>query len=191
MRRSLRVHTVLVGLLAVVACHPAREATGVLSQQSAATTITLLFTNDVESAYDPIPAFWLDDMSTIGGIAEMTTLIEELRQTEPNLFLFDSGDIFTGALAKLTKGALSFELMITMGYDAMAIGNHEFEYGHEVFAWAKNRAPVSSTWRQFVLQGHWSPLFSGARCDRAARRPRRGHRGHGAGHGDGDNPIFH
>ena len=41
-------------------------------------TITLLFTNDVESAYDPIPAFWLDDVSMIGGIAEMTTLIQEL-----------------------------------------------------------------------------------------------------------------
>ena len=23
----------------------------------------------------------------------------------------------------------------------MAIGNHEFEYGHEIFAWQKNRAP--------------------------------------------------
>ncbi len=33
-----------------------------------AKTITLLFTNDVESAYDPIPAFWLDGMSQIGGI---------------------------------------------------------------------------------------------------------------------------
>lgn len=104
-------------------------------------TVTLLFTNDVESAYDPIPAFWLDDVSMIGGIAEMTTLIEEIRQQQPNVFLFDSGDIFTGALAKLTEGRLAFELMITMGYDAMAIGNHEFEYGHEVFAWQKNRAP--------------------------------------------------
>jgi len=104
-------------------------------------TVTLLFTNDVESAYDPIPAFWIDDLSMIGGIAEMTTLIQELRQQEPNVFLFDSGDIFTGALAKLTGGRLAFELMITMGYDAMAIGNHEFEYGHEVFAWQKNRVP--------------------------------------------------
>ena len=103
--------------------------------------ITLLFTNDVESAYDPIPAFWIDDMERIGGIAEMTTLIDTLRATEPNVFLFDAGDIFTGALAKLTEGRLAFELMITMGYDAMAIGNHEFEYGHEVFAWQKNRAP--------------------------------------------------
>ncbi len=104
-------------------------------------TVTLLFTNDVESAYDPIPAFWLDDQEMIGGIAEMTTLINEIRRDEPNVFLFDSGDIFTGALAKLTEGRLAFELMITMGYDAMAIGNHEFEYGHEVFAWQKNRAP--------------------------------------------------
>ena len=86
-------------------------------------TVTLLFTNDVESAYDPISAFWIDGMSRIGGIAEMTTLIRELRETEPNVFLFDSGDIFTGALAKLTQGQLAFELMITMGYDAMAIGN--------------------------------------------------------------------
>ena len=105
------------------------------------TTVTLLFTNDVESAYEPIPAFWLDDQEMIGGIAEMTTLINSIRDEEPNVFLFDSGDIFTGALAKLTEGRLAFELMITMGYDAMAIGNHEFEYGHEVFAWEKNRAP--------------------------------------------------
>lgn len=105
------------------------------------TVVTLLFTNDVESAYDPIPAFWLDDQEMIGGIAEMTTLINSIRRDEPNVFLFDSGDIFTGALAKLTEGRLAFELMITMGYDAMAIGNHEFEYGHEVFAWQKNRAP--------------------------------------------------
>ena len=103
--------------------------------------VTLLFTNDVESAYDPIPAFWLDDVDRIGGIAELTTLIESIREKETNVFLFDSGDIFTGALAKLTEGELAFELMITMGYDAMAIGNHEFEYGHEIFEWQKNRAP--------------------------------------------------
>jgi len=103
--------------------------------------ITLLFTNDVESAYDPIPAFWLDDVETIGGIAEMTTLINETRQKQPNVFLFDAGDIFTGSLAKETYGALAFDLMTLMDYDAMAIGNHEFEYGAGVLAWQKNRAP--------------------------------------------------
>jgi len=117
------------------------------------TTVTLLFTNDVESAYDPIPAFWLDNQEMIGGIAEMTTLINRIRETEPNVFLFDSGDIFTGALAKLTRGRLAFELMITMGYDAMAIGNHEFEYGHEVFAWQKNRAPFPVLGANFFYKG--------------------------------------
>lgn len=123
-------------------CHAGDDPSPLLSASPTADkTITLLFTNDVESAYDPIPAFWLDNVSMIGGIAEMTTLIRTLRLTEPNVFLFDSGDIFTGALAKLTQGKLAFELMISMGYDAMAIGNHEFEYGHEVLEWQKNRAP--------------------------------------------------
>jgi len=124
----------------VLLCHLAFTAAPA-ADSAAPTTVTLLFTNDVESAYDPIPAFWLDDQTMIGGIAEMTTLIRSIRQSEPNVFLFDSGDIFTGALAKLTEGRLAFELMITMGYDAMAIGNHEFEYGHDIFAWQKNRAP--------------------------------------------------
>ncbi len=134
MRRYKPSLLVLLSLLVSGACQPVEES-------QAPTTVTLLFTNDVESAYDPIPAFWLDDQEMIGGIAEMTTLINTIRETEANVFLFDSGDIFTGALAKLTEGQLAFELMITMGYDAMAIGNHEFEYGHEIFAWQKNRAP--------------------------------------------------
>lgn len=133
-------------LLGTPACQPAEE-----TQEE--TTVTLLFTNDVESAYDPIPAFWLDDQEMIGGIAEMTTLINSIRVKEPNVFLFDSGDIFTGALAKLTEGRLAFELMITMGYDAMAIGNHEFEYGHEIFAWQRNRAPFPVLGANFFYKG--------------------------------------
>ena len=132
--------------------------TNVLANETGSNkTITLLFTNDVESAYDPIDAFWLEDMEKIGGIAEMTTLIRELRKTEPNVFLFDSGDIFTGALAKLTEGRLAFELMITMGYDAMAIGNHEFEYGHEIFAWQKNRAPFPVLGANFFYKDSTHP----------------------------------
>lgn len=130
--------------LAISGCQPATDMLAPAPASSATAEdriVTLLFTNDVESAYDPIPAFWLEDISMIGGIAEMTALIETLRESEPNVFLFDSGDIFTGALAKLTEGKLAFELMMTMGYDAMAIGNHEFEYGHKIFEWEKNRAP--------------------------------------------------
>jgi len=108
--------------------------------------VTLLFTNDMESAYEPVPAWWRDDIENIGGLAELTTLIKNIRRDEPNVFLFDSGDIFTGALSKLIDGALMFEFMITVGYDAMAIGNHEFDYGEAVLLWQKNRVafPVLS-----------------------------------------------
>ncbi len=104
-------------------------------------TVTLLFTNDLESTYDPVTAFWRDDMEHIGGVAQLATLVDELRESESNVFLFDAGDIFTGILAKLTEGEVSFELMNTMGYDAMAIGNHEFEYGWKVLEKQKHRVP--------------------------------------------------
>ncbi len=116
-------------------------------------TVTLLFTNDFESAYAPIPAFWREDLTNIGGIAELATLINEIRASEPNVFLFDAGDIFTGTLAKLTQGALSFELMMSMHYDAMVIGNHEFEYGWQTFAEQKNRVAFPVLGANLYYQG--------------------------------------
>lgn len=103
--------------------------------------VTLLFTNDFESAFDPIPAYWRDDVEFLGGAAQLATLIENIRGREELVFLFDAGDIFTGILSKLTEGAVPMEMMITMGYDAMAVGNHEFEYGWESFAQQKSRLP--------------------------------------------------
>ena len=104
-------------------------------------TVTLLFTNDFESAYDPTEAFWRDDMERIGGIAQLATLIEQERAAAEVAFLFDAGDIFTGTLSRRSHGAVAFDLMQLMRYDAMAIGNHEFEYGWERFADEKSRAP--------------------------------------------------
>ena len=79
--------------LLLVLCHLVLGACQAADDHSSSTTVTLLFTNDVESAYDPIPAFWLDDQEMIGGIAEMTTLINEIRHTEPNVFLFDGDQV--------------------------------------------------------------------------------------------------
>ena len=101
--------------------------------------VTLLFTNDIESAYEPTLAYWRDDLHKIGGISELASLIDQIRANEPRVFLFDAGDIFTGTLSKRTRGELPFELMMSMSYDAMCIGNHEFEYGWMELARQKNR----------------------------------------------------
>lgn len=143
-RRFDPVSVAALLLVTLAACSPGsgpQSADAGDTDSGDSTSVTLLFTNDVESAYDPIEAHWLEDQEHIGGIAEMSSLIDSIRASDPTVFLFDAGDIFTGALAKETDGKLAFELMITMGYDAMAIGNHEFEYGHEILAWQKNRAP--------------------------------------------------
>ena len=130
----------------------------VAQEDSQDTVVTLLFTNDMESAYEPVPAWWRDDMKRIGGLAELTTLIKFMRSVEPNVFLFDSGDIFTGALSKLTDGALMFEFMTTMGYDAMAIGNHEFDYGQEVLQWQKNRVAFPVLGANLFFKGTEHPF---------------------------------
>lgn len=121
--------------------------------------VTLLFTNDLESAFDPIPAWWRDDVEAIGGVAHLATLIERERASAPLSFLFDAGDIFTGSLTRRTGGALPFELMITMGYDAMCIGNHEFEYGWEVFREASQLAPFPVLAANVVYAGTDIPFL--------------------------------
>lgn len=131
-----------------------------LSAQEAAddVIVTLIFTNDMESAYEPVPAWWRDDLEHIGGIAQLSTLIKNVRREQPNVFLFDAGDIFTGALSRLTDGALMFEYMNTMGYDAMGIGNHEFDYGEAILGWQKNRVPFPVLGANLFFKGTDHPF---------------------------------
>lgn len=112
--------------------------------------IVILYTNDFHSAIDPIPAYWLDDQPTphLGGAAQIMTLVEEIRTREARrgvpVFVFDAGDMFTGMLAKLTDGEAMMEMMLTLGYDAFGIGNHEFDYGWESFRNQMYRMPYPS-----------------------------------------------
>lgn len=102
--------------------------------------VTILYTNDIESVYDPIDAYWNDSIQRIGGMAQLAQLIDQTRQQEKLSFLFDAGDIFTGALSKATHGQLPFDLYSAMGYDCMTLGNHEFEYGWQKLLESKQRA---------------------------------------------------
>ena len=136
-----RISKIIFLILMTVTGGFAAEALPVVEPEAKTREVVLLYTNDFESAYDPIPAFWRDDLDHVGGIAELAALIEAERAKASLSFLLDAGDIFTGTLAKLTHGELPFELMITMGYDAMCIGNHEFEYGWWVLRDAMHRAP--------------------------------------------------
>ncbi len=129
----------VLGIFMLAACSPHQSERP--ENLIPARSVTLLFTNDFESAFDPIPAFWREDVEYLGGAAELATMIDSIRQAEETVFLFDAGDMFTGTLSNRTKGELLMEMMITLGYDAMAIGNHEFDYGWRNFRKQMHRVP--------------------------------------------------
>ena len=76
----------------------------VLSSPATPKEITIFYTNDIESVYEPVDAFWLDEVEEIGGLAKLATLIENQRNQVPLSFLLDAGDLFTGSLSKATRG---------------------------------------------------------------------------------------
>lgn len=101
--------------------------------RSSAREITLLYTNDFHSAFEPMPAFWLPESPRLGGAAHLATLVRRERAAARTSFLLDSGDMFTGTLSRLTEGEALLEMMRALGYDAMGVGNHEFDYGWQPF----------------------------------------------------------
>ncbi len=91
--------------------------------------LTILHTNDVHSHIDPFPASH-SQYPNLGGIARRATLVEQIRNENPNTLLFDAGDIFQGTpYFNFYGGELEFKLMSKLKYDASTIGNHDFDNG--------------------------------------------------------------
>ncbi len=104
--------------------------------------VVLLYTNDFHSALDPIAAYWLPNSPRIGGAAALAGYVNRFRAANDTVFLFDSGDMFTGQVSNITRGEALMEMMRAMRYDAMAIGNHEFDYGSANFEKQMTRVPM-------------------------------------------------
>lgn len=137
MPRHLRRYLSSVIFLALISGF----SSAALRAQEPVRELTILYTNDFHSAFDPIPAYWLPGAPKLGGAAELGTLINQIRNRDKTVFLFDTGDMFTGMLSNLTRGEALMEMMTTMRYDAMAIGNHEFDYGSDNFEKQMYRVP--------------------------------------------------
>ena len=97
-------------------------------------TLTILHTNDVHSHLDPFDASH-PEFPNMGGFARRSTLIQQLREKNPNVLLVDAGDIFQGTpYFNFFGGEPEFKLMSRMKYDAATIGNHEFDNGMQHLA---------------------------------------------------------
>lgn len=109
---------------------------------SAEFNLTILHTNDFHDRYEPISAFdgpcAPEDNTAgecFGGSARLVTALAEARARAANSILVDGGDQFQGTLFyTYYKGKMTAEFMNKLGYDAMTVGNHEFDDGPEVLA---------------------------------------------------------
>lgn len=90
----------------------------------------ILHTNDTHSRIEPISPNAADRDAGKGGVVRRTTFVKRYRGEHPGALLFDCGDISQGTpYYNIFKGELEIKMMNLMGYDAMTIGNHEFDFG--------------------------------------------------------------
>jgi 5'-nucleotidase len=106
-----------------------------------AATVTLLHVNDTHSHLDAYGPKDRNLDGTIGGMAKAASIIAAVRAHEPNVLLLHAGDVFHGDLFfNKYFGFPEFQLMKQLGFDAMAVGNHEFDFGPDVLAFALGTA---------------------------------------------------
>ena len=98
--------------------------------------LVILHTNDTHSCIFPLNPHLADTMlAGRGGFIRRAEMVRRERSKHPDMLLFDSGDFSQGSpYYTLYKGDVEVGLMNLMRYDAVAIGNHEFDFGVENMA---------------------------------------------------------
>ena len=93
--------------------------------------ITVLHTSDTHSCILPLNKNMADTMlADRGGFLRRIAMLKQERRKDPSLLLFDCGDFSQGSsYYTMFKGDVEVELMNRMHYDAVTIGNHEFDFG--------------------------------------------------------------
>jgi len=124
MRRSILLWLVLLLLLLTPAYSAQQPDTEVLN-------LGIIHTNDTHGHLMPYRAHSENDWS---GVAKRRVAIQRARaDTEYYWLVLDAGDVFQGTpLSNLLRGFLDLECMNQMGYDAMVLGNHEFDFGYDL-----------------------------------------------------------
>ena len=103
-------------VLSLVACGEKKPAPG--KDATATEPVVILHTNDVHGA--------------IENYAKVAALADKYEAEGAYVLVLDAGDFSQGSsYVSLSEGATAIELMNTVGYDAVALGNHEFDYGFE------------------------------------------------------------
>ena len=129
MRQMIKINLLPV-VAAIALCLP------LAAKRHGGVTITVLHTSDTHSCIMPLSTALTDTMTAgRGGFLRRAAMIEQERAADADLLLLDCGDFSQGSpYYNVYKGDVEVGLMNIMGYDAAAIGNHEFDCGMENMA---------------------------------------------------------
>ncbi len=127
-----RCLTLLLAMMLLGSCLPGAAA-------AEAEEITVLFTHDLHSHFLPQTQA---DGGQSGGYARLKTALDRERAVHPGAMVVDGGDFSIGSLIQTlyTTQAAELRTMGAMGYDAAAVGNHEFDHTGAGFAQMLNAA---------------------------------------------------
>ncbi len=107
--------------------------------------ITILATTDLHGNINPID--YNADRADNRGLARVATVVRLLRKDHPDLLLLDCGDTIQGTPLTFYHATVNnrppdpmMTVMNEIGYDAMTVGNHEYEFGFEVLNKARSEA---------------------------------------------------
>lgn len=99
--------------------------------------LLILHTNDTHSCIVPFPKDYTDTtLADKAGAVRRATYFRDIRRhVDKDALFFDSGDFSQGSpYYNMFKGDVEVGLMNEMKYDAVTIGNHEFDFGLENMA---------------------------------------------------------
>ena len=130
--------------------------------------ITILGTTDLHGNINPIDYY--TNKPDNRGLAKVATLIKRLRKEQPNVVLIDSGDTIQGSPLESYHGRKNNQppdpMMLAMNalqFDAMAVGNHEYNFGLKVLEKARSEAKFpwlsGNTYETATGKTHYQPYF--------------------------------
>lgn len=127
-RRRFLKGTVALGAGALLAIYSDGSFRLALAQENPAFRMRILHTNDHHARIEPV---FSGNNPVHGGVSRRKALIDKIRrETAMPTLLVDAGDVFQGTLYfNQYNGMADLEFYNVMGYEAMAIGNHEFDKG--------------------------------------------------------------
>jgi 5'-nucleotidase len=134
----------------------------VFSQQKV--KLVILHTNDTHSQVEPTEKSALKT-ADMGGYARRIGVINQIREQEKNVLLFDAGDFSQGTpYFNFFNGRVEIDAMNRMKYDAGTVGNHEFDNGMDTLAVILKKAQfplISSNYKvdQTPLNGLLKPYL--------------------------------